>query len=201
LEYVGPIAFAVLLVAAAGVAIYSSRLSNGPVKGRTRFLAVSLFGTAFCAIGLANLIGIHTSVRSSFTGTIGGLRQSHGKNSSSSFYVLGADRKWRNVNCDYSGDHLTDGETVKVRVVNFHSTLLHLTILDGIYSGWSLTEGDGTVGSTFAVGSGLFLILAARAKLRRDPQDEEVTQDPRVPLTGVDDASLLHLSKSEEDTA
>jgi hypothetical protein len=196
-EFAGPIAFAVLLVAAAGVGIYTSQLSNGPRKGRAKFLATGLFGAAFCAIGLVNLVGIHTSARSSFTGVIDGLTQSRGKNSSSSFYIWGADRRWRRVHCDYAGDHLTNGETVAVDILDFHSTLLRLTVIDGTYSDWSLTERDGTIGSAFGVGLGLFLILGARAKWQRDPEDEEVTRDPRVPLTGVDSESLLHLSKSD----
>lgn len=77
--------------------------------------------------------------------------------------------KWRYVHCAYAGDHLGDGETVAVELLDFHSTLLRMTILDGGYSGWSLTEGDGTIGSTFEVGLGLFVVLVAATKWRRDP--------------------------------
>ncbi len=150
-------------------------------------------------MGLLNFAGIRMSRRSSLAGVIGGLRQSHGKGSSSSFYVWGADRRWRHVHCDYNGNRLINGETVAVDLLDFHSTLIHLTVLDGPYSGWSLTEGDGTIGSTFAVGFGLFLIFAARAKWQRDPDDSEVRYDGRIPLIGVDEDSLLHLSRSEKD--
>jgi len=197
-ELAGVIAFVVLALAAAGVGFYSNSLSNGRRKGSSRFLAASLFAAGLCAMGLLNLIGIHTSRRSWTSGIMGGLKQSHGRSSSSSFYVFGPDRRWRYVHCDYAGDHLADGETVSVEVLKFHSTLLHLTIVNGPYAGWDLTEGDGTVTSSFIVGIGLFVILGARAKWRRDPEAFEETKSGQAPLDGVDSESLLHLSKPDK---
>jgi hypothetical protein len=200
-ESAGPILFVVLMLAGAGVGIYSNRLSNGRRKGRATFLAKSLCGAALCAMGLLNLAGIHTSGRSSFTGVIGSLRQSHGRSSSSSFHVLDSNRQWRYVHCDYAGDHLVNGETVAVELLDFHSTLLRLTILDGRNSGWSLTEGDGTISCTFEIGLGLFIVLAAKTKWRRDPEDVEEHNDGRIPKNGVDSESLMHLSsRTEEDS-
>lgn len=198
MEFAGLIAFAVLLVAAAGVGdIFKPAFERTP-QGANAFSGSQPFGSRTLRDGV-NFAGIRMSRRSSLAGVIGGLRQSHGKGSSSSFYVWGADRRWRHVHCDYNGNRLINGETVAVDLLDFHSTLIHLTVLDGPYSGWSLTEGDGTIGSTFAVGFGLFLIFAARAKWQRDPDDSEVRYDGRIPLIGVDEDSLLHLSRSEKD--
>lgn len=93
MEFAGPILIVALILAGPGFGIYSNRLSDGQRKGQATFLASSLCGGAFCAIGLLNLAGIHTSRRSSFTGVIGSLRQYHGKSSSSSFYVLDGNRQ------------------------------------------------------------------------------------------------------------
>jgi hypothetical protein len=159
---------AVLVVGMAEL-ISSERLYPSPKKlGPRKKLTIQIvFLIAVCLLAAINLALIHTSGRASATGVIVGLSQHLGKHNHSAFNVLRQDGSSLHVNCDYDYDHLITGEAVSVEVLNYQSTLLMLSVLDGPYRGWNLKEGDGTSGSEIAIGYGFLAAFVLFLKRRR----------------------------------
>jgi hypothetical protein len=120
-----------------------------------------IFGLVAGLLGIANLVAIHRSRRISATGVIVSLSQYHGKHSHSNFEVRSEDGSLTSVTSDYTGDHLTEGDAVSVQLLSYESTLLHLTVLNGPFEGWTLDEGDGTTGSELTIGYGFFAATVA----------------------------------------
>ena len=129
-----------------------------PLKKLALLFAI---GGVASLIGIINLVLVHRSGRSSTTGVIAYLIQHHGKHDHSGFYLPRQDGSLLRVKCDYAGNHLIPGETVHADVLDYQSTLLHLVVLDGRYAGWTLTEGDGTLGSLTLISCGFTAGLTA----------------------------------------
>jgi hypothetical protein len=165
----GIVIFFVAIVSGIIGMIWAGRMSVGPRKGLTRMISSMVLGGGFALSGLVGLVGIHTSDHTILTGHIVNLSQHHGKSSSSTFYVADDNGKPLKVRCDYAGNHLVNGEGVSVDELNYRSTLLSLTILDGKFAGWVLTERDGSLGAGFGIALGLFLAFSARRQWQRDP--------------------------------
>jgi hypothetical protein len=157
----------------AGMVLFlSSKFNSGVRKfGPHKNLAIlGAFGAGAVLLGAINLVMVHRSKQDSSTGQIVNLREYHWKHAHSTFYVTKADGSLLHVTCDYAGERLVPGETVHVDVLEYQSTLLRLAVLDGQYAGWTLTEGDGTVGSEVTISSGLAAALTAWMRRRRESQ-------------------------------
>jgi hypothetical protein len=146
----------------------SDRLFTGPKTSSAyrRLAGLCVGGVVAGMLGLINLVCIHTSNHSSATGVIVDLRQYAGRHHSSNFKVRSEDGSLLQVHCDSDSKRLIPGETVRVDVLNYHSTLLQLTVLDGRYAGWTLHEGDGSSGSEIAIGYGFLTAFAAWLRRR-----------------------------------
>jgi hypothetical protein len=183
LRETGHLVSGVLLVVGAALSLWCRTLIAGSRKGWARLISAILIGVGCCLYGATNLVSIHMSGRSSAAGTLTYLSQYH--RSESSFYVQSADGRTIFVHCSYGGDHLIEGETVSVETLDIGSELLHLSVLDGRYAGWTLKEGDGSVGAEFNVALGLIVIFLSKVKRQRDPEDLS-EDDLNLPKDGVD---------------
>jgi hypothetical protein len=159
----------ILTVVAIGCGGYSLRLPPGEAKAKWGFLGGVVFGVLFCFVALWNLIGIHTARHLSATGLIQNLQQQGGRSSSSDFTVVPAGGQPLKVHSEFGGPNLHEGETVVVEELSFHSTLIHLRVLDGKNAGWTMNEGDGTRSSAFVLLLGAGVILGARNRRLSHP--------------------------------
>jgi hypothetical protein len=151
-------------------AIWARIMAEGPKKRNTQLVSFCLCGSAFLIFGLYDLICIRVSNHSSATGVLTHLvRYNHGKSHGAFFHVHSADGGSLYVSSNYMGDHLIEGESVYVEMLDSNMQLLHLTVLDGPYAGWTLDERDGSIGAYVILALGLVFVLAAIFDRRRNP--------------------------------
>ena len=180
---------------------YQAAISSiGPEKGRARFRATTLVGVGICLLAISTTTDKCTHPLLAFDGTL--LSQHIVQHDSRRFsdYLQIQTFQGGLISVHISSRiGLTPGQKLRVqyesesgevRRVRFYS---ESGILQREWkSPWALQAG-------FMMLLGLFFIWGARLKFRRDPEDQEEPreQDSNVTTT-VDEASLLHLHRSEE---
>jgi hypothetical protein len=158
--------------------IWARRLTEGPKKRNMQFVSICLCGIAVCILGLYEFVGIRLSGHSLGTGVLTNpVQYNHGKSHGTFLHVHTADGRSLYVWCDYLGDHLVAGESVSVDALDFNMQVLHLTVLDGRYAGWTLDERDGSISAYIILALGLAFVVGAWLDWRRNPNgiDEPVT--------------------------
>ncbi len=93
------------------------------------------------AIGTAQLLYALYSTPRVITGTVVHLSQFHDRSSFSNFDIQSKDHALVPVQCDYTGDHLVEGQQVTAETLGSRRQLLHLKVQSGSFAGWELTEG------------------------------------------------------------
>jgi len=143
-------------------------LRKGPDQTRkTQIVMLYLLGSGLLLVGATMTYEIAASNRVVKEGVVASLRQTTGKGSHSIFSVVPIEDKIVQVNANYKGSRLFNGETVRVRYFDRTGDITSLEVRNGPNIGWSETESGGVFQAFFCVGIGLVLLsLGIKVKIK-----------------------------------
>jgi hypothetical protein len=142
------VSFFALLIPAVVVAISGSRTTLTPrQRALWRVWGLSLISAAFLAFGLVNLQFIHNSPRPVVEGNLWNIREMVSNRARlTRFMITDATGHAVQIQCEYTGPGLREGERARVRYVAYNRKLLEMDLLTGPFQTWHLRESSGERG-------------------------------------------------------
>jgi hypothetical protein len=167
--------------------------SPSPLRGKLKFLSVTLTGVAFLIAGFDSYLTLNDAPRSISVGTITHLKSDGSKNQPCAIALLDAEQTLSVFIGSFPCDGLQTGDQVRLQWMNFNHRIARLDVIAGPDKG-SVRIGGNSVLGFFDFALGLFFLYAAHRSRRFNPTGIPVDRDSQS--GNVDEASLLNLSDS-----
>jgi hypothetical protein len=177
-------------------AIITCCISPSLQRGKFRFWATTLVGTAFVLAAVDQIWTRQIAPRYFMTGSVSSVRRTGGKDPTVYFTLTNASGGHLRLSASTGSDALQSGEHVRADWMIFDGDVLHYLVLDGKHIGEHFQDvvPFNAIWEPFL---GLWLMWSGYRLWRKDPMGHPVRkkQPKEKDPTDVDDQSLLHLNR------